>query len=190
MLRLIENKPRRREDDRRRSSLGRRPRKRRRPFLTRGNYGILALALAALVCGLYVWLPGLGPFRLASATLFGPGEAVARHFPLCRSSRITCVVDGDTFWLDGVKIRLADINTPEVSEPLCAAEAALGARATRRLQLLLNAGPFELTRGLRDEDRYGRKLRIVQRDGRSIGDVLIEEGLARRWLGYKQSWCG
>ncbi len=31
--------------------------------------------------------------------------------------RRTCVVDGDTIWLEGVKIRIADIDTPEISQP-------------------------------------------------------------------------
>ena len=43
--------------------------------------------------------------------------------------------------------------------------------------------------GLRDEDQYGRKLRMVTRDGRSIGEVLVGEGLARRWEGSRRSWC-
>jgi hypothetical protein len=95
-----------------------------------------------------------------------------KNFPLCAGGRrVTCVVDGDTFWLDGVKIRLADINAPEVSDPAYAVEAALGWQATRRLQFLLNAGQFELTRGFRDEDRYGRKLRFASRDGRSLSDT-------------------
>ena len=71
---------------------------------------------------------------------------------------------GDTFWLDGVKIRIADIDTPEFSEPRCGYEYELGMRATHRLVELLNAGPFELrTIGSRDEDQYGRKLRVVTR---------------------------
>ena len=59
----------------------------------------------------------------------------------------------------------------------------------RRLQELLNAGPFSMVTGLRDEDQYGRKLRMVTRDGRSIGEVLVGEGLARRWEGSRRSWC-
>lgn len=31
----------------------------------------------------------------------------------------------------------------------------------------------------RDEDKYGRKLRIVMRDGESLGGALVDEGLAR-----------
>jgi endonuclease YncB( thermonuclease family) len=56
--------------------------------------------------------------------------------------------------------------------------------------VLLAAGPFELeTIGGRDEDLYGRKLRIVTRDGRSIGDQLVAEGLARTWSGRREPWC-
>lgn len=104
--------------------------------------------------------------------------------------RDNCVVDGDTFWLAGEKVRIADIDTPEISQPMCAAELALGNRAKRRLRQLLNAGPFELQRvGNRDRDRNGRLLRVVTRDGRSLGDVLVKEGLARTWTGRREPWC-
>ncbi len=125
----------------------------------------------------------------ASATAMSPRSAAAQ-FEICGSLRVTCIVDGDTFWLNGVKIRIADIDTPEIGEPGCPSEYALGMRATRRLRDLLNAGPFELLalQG-RDEDRYGRKLRVVARGGRSLGDQLVREGLARTWSGKREPWC-
>jgi micrococcal nuclease len=100
-----------------------------------------------------------------------------------------CVVDGDTFWINGVKVRIADIDAPETHSPRCAREAALGNAATRRLYALLNAGPFRLQVADRDTDRYGRKLRIVVRNGSSIGEDLVAEGLARRWDGARHPWC-
>ncbi len=54
---------------------------------------------------------------------------------------------------------------------------------------LLNAGAFTLEREGRDEDRYGRKLRAVKRRGRSLGEVLVAEGLAERWTGRRRDWC-
>jgi endonuclease YncB( thermonuclease family) len=58
------------------------------------------------------------------------------------------------------------------------------------MQALLNAGPFTLTPIRRDVDRYGRKLRIVERDGQSLGSVLVRHGLARHYGGGKRSpWC-
>ena len=120
-----------------------------------------------------------------------PPDRDSLAFQLCAgSSRQDCIVDGDTIWHGGVKIRLADIDTPEVSRPQCALEAELGRRATERLRELINAGPFQLMRSGRDIDRYGRQLRILERDGRSLGEILIAEGLARPWDGARRSWCG
>ena len=111
-------------------------------------------------------------------------------FALCGNGpRINCVVDGDTFWFGGEKIRIADINTPETSRPACSAEAARGAMATRRLIVLLNQGPVTLEAGSRNRDRYGRLLRVVSRNGRSLGQQLVAEGLAERWNGRRGSWC-
>jgi endonuclease YncB( thermonuclease family) len=63
-------------------------------------------------------------------------------------------------------------------------------KATYRLRELLNEGPFELNSiGSRDEDRHGRKLRVVVRNGRSLGDQLVSEGLARTWSGRREPWC-
>jgi micrococcal nuclease len=113
------------------------------------------------------------------------------NFALCAgASRQDCVIDGDTIRYRGIKIRLEDIDAPEISSPQCVSEAARGRRATERLLELMNAGPFAVVRtGGRDEDIYGRKLRTIERAGRSLGDVLIAEGLARRWDGARRSWC-
>ena len=114
----------------------------------------------------------------------------AAAFALCAPGpRNSCVVDGDTFWLQGEKIRIADINAPETHEAGCPDELAKGEAATRRLIALLNRGPFELQSAGRDRDRYGRLLRIVMRDGQSIGGELVREGLAETWKGRRSNWC-
>lgn len=115
----------------------------------------------------------------------------ARRYPVCSDrTRDNCVVDGDTFHMDGSTIRISDIDAPETHPPRCAREADLGDRATRRLSQLLSAGSFQLVRADRDLDKYGRQLRVVIRDGRSIGRMLVAEGLARRWNGKRRPWCG
>jgi endonuclease YncB( thermonuclease family) len=88
------------------------------------------------------------------------GVARTGTFRLCgRISQENCVIDGDTIRYGGVRIRLADIDAPEIGDRKCASEAALGDRATQRLLQLMNAGPFEIVRvGGRDEDMYGRQL--------------------------------
>ena len=128
-------------------------------------------------------------------SFMNPAGAVAADgngaFTLCvRASQENCVIDGDTIRYGGIKIRLEDIDAPEVFSPRCASEARLGQRAAERLLHLMNSGPFQLVSGARDEDRYGRKLRTIERGGRSLGEVLVAEGLARRWEGGRRSWCG
>jgi endonuclease YncB( thermonuclease family) len=121
----------------------------------------------------------------------GATSKVSVVFQKCATGkRQACIVDGDTIWLYGHKIRVADIDTPELSEPKCSSELVLGKRATDRMLELINEGPFEL-RGWpgRDTDRYGRKLRVLIRDGRSLGDVMVSEGLARTWSGRREPWC-
>lgn len=144
-------------------------------------------ALGGMFAGLAgaVWSVGFAP---AAA---GPGTPpVAAQFSLCHSGGGTdCVVDGDTFWMAGAKIRIADIDAPETHPSRCTEEERLGRAATLRLQALLNGGPVRLAAADRDEDRYGRKLRIVMRGNVSLGDVLVSEGLARKWTGRRQPWC-
>jgi endonuclease YncB( thermonuclease family) len=100
--------------------------------------------------------------------------------------RDNCVVDGDTFWLAGEKVRIADIDAPEVHGQ-CPYETALAAKATSRLYALLNAAPFALHRT--GTDRYGRTLAIVTNARGSIGDQLVREHLARTWSGRREPWC-
>lgn len=154
---------------------------RRSPRLPRG-WPLLLLALTAAV---------LAPVP-AAPPLAAKGARAAALFPACAGgTRVTCVVDGDTFWLAGTKIRIAEIDTPEVSHPRCPQERALGLAATRRLRELQGAGHFALTTPPdgRTRDRYGRELRIVTRGGKSLGAVLVREGLAARWGGQRKVWC-
>lgn len=155
----------------------------------------LMVLVAALGLGYGEWRPHLPFLDPASTSALPPSEPGLRAtggFSLCGSGpRINCVVDGDTVYLGGRKIRLADIDTPEVFSPSCASERERGERASRRLLALLNQAPvtFERT-GSRDSDVYGRDLRIAVSNGRSVGDRLVAEGLARPWDGARRSWCG
>ncbi|MEI9851231.1 MAG: thermonuclease family protein [Sphingomonas sp.] len=149
--------------------------------------GLVPTLLAGALGGL-----ALASWMTPGAPVFGgvAAPAVSARFGYCRGGGGTdCVVDGDTFRMAGERIRIADIDTPETHPPRCAEEARLGEAATRRLHALLNAGPVTLEPVDRDTDSYGRKLRIVTRGGRSLGDTLVAEGLARPWTGRRQPWC-
>ena len=131
-----------------------------------------------------------GPPDRASFFRWGGAKGSA-HFTLCSHPAAgNCVIDGDTIQYDGMRIRIADIDAPETHHYRCERELALGTSATRRLLDLLNAGPFELRRqGFRDVDVYGRKLRVIERDHQSLGELLVNAGLARRWDGARHPWC-
>jgi len=137
------------------------------------------VTLSALVIGV-----------LASVAAAQQPDSASDAFSICGSGqRITCVVDGDTFWFRGEKIRIADIDTPELSPPRCQRERERGLAAKQRLLDILNSGPVSFKVAARNEDRFGRKLRIVYRDRHSVGDMLVAEGLARKWQGSRRSWC-
>jgi endonuclease YncB( thermonuclease family) len=166
---------------------------------------VVALILAAMVAGAFLGRNvDLRPMVAGLATRL-PGSSVAPQgidaraydsnfhtasFYFCHSGGGTnCVVDGDTFWFRGENYRIADIDAPETHPSRCAAESDKGGRATDRLRSLLNDGAFQLEPVDRDVDRYGRKLRIVTRNGESLGRILVDEGLARTWTGGRQPWC-
>lgn len=111
------------------------------------------------------------------------------RFTMCGRDRVTCVVDGDTIWLGGENLRLESYDTPEPYNDICGgrAEVALAKKASGRLLELLNGNSFTVqTYG---SDRYGRTLATIRIGGIDVGDILIAEGLARKWPDGREFWC-
>ncbi|MEO0699474.1 MAG: thermonuclease family protein [Pseudomonadota bacterium] len=111
--------------------------------------------------------------------------AAALAFAVCPpppARRETCVHDGDTIWIDGEKLRLEDIDTPELNGR-CEREQRLAIEARERLIELMNAESVNVIYTGR-RGRYGREL--VRLPG--ISERLVQEGLARRW-GDRRGWC-
>jgi micrococcal nuclease len=98
------------------------------------------------------------------------------------------VVDGDTLRLGAERIRLIDIDAPEM---------ALGARcdAERNLAELAKAKLAEIVAGQRLEierhgkDRYGRTLAYIRVSGADVGEMLIHARVAVGWEGRRHDWC-
>lgn len=148
---------------------------------------ILNISLIAFVA---FWsLPAYLGSAALPATASG-SDSESAYFGFCHSGGGTnCVVDGDTIWYQNRNIRIADIDTPETHPSRCANEAELGTAATQQLQSLLNDGAFSIQTIDRDTDVYGRQLRILTRDGESIGGKLVDNGVARWYEGGRRSWC-
>lgn len=141
---------------------------------------------AAIAAGLGIGAIGTtmpSAFRFSSAP-------VTTSFGSCHVGGGTnCVVDGDTFYIGGDKVRIAGVDAPETHDYRCASELALGNRATEKLQALLNSGAVTMTSIDRDRDRYGRLLRNVAVDGRDVGEALISAGVAREYGSGRRGWC-
>jgi micrococcal nuclease len=140
-----------------------------------------------LVAAVFTILGGGTLLRADGSARTPPTTASFSYCP--RGGEDNCVVDGDTLHINGTTVRVADIDTPETNQPQCISEAALGAEATEEMLRLVNAGPFTVEPYGREQDIYGRKLRLLMRDGRSLGQMLVAKGLARTWDGSRHSWC-
>ncbi|GGD12852.1 hypothetical protein GCM10011335_14620 [Aureimonas glaciei] len=119
-------------------------------------------------------------------------SVIARSVPVCSGGdrakrKVTCLVDGDTGWHDGMKWRTAGIDTPEIDHAACPRERQIGTRARDRLRQLMSAG-YALDR--QGSDNHGRALvTITLGDGRDAGQVLIDEGLSQAWPNSGNPWC-
>jgi endonuclease YncB( thermonuclease family) len=103
----------------------------------------------------------------------------------------TCVVDGNTLWLSGENIRLKGFDTPEPQSSICGGdkEVALAKQASARLLELLNNNEWTIERFGLDSTRSKRRLATIRIDDQDVGDILIEERLARAWPNGTEWWC-
>lgn len=106
------------------------------------------------------------------------------------------IIDGDTISLPGgERVRIEDMDAPESYRAHCERELVAGLAAKERLAGLLRAGPVEIQR--KGQDWFGRTLARVLVKGKSVGRILIEEGLALPYQRGKKArarrtahWCG
>jgi endonuclease YncB( thermonuclease family) len=131
--------------------------------------------------------------RALALALLLTSPAAADPLPVCSGGnraerKLTCIVNGDTGWENGVKWRALNVDTPEISQPECAEEKRLGLKARDRLRELMGDGYTIEWTG--DRGRYGRELaHVILDDGRNAGQVLINEGLSQPWPNEGNRWC-
>jgi len=106
------------------------------------------------------------------------------------------VIDGDTVIANGMKIRLLEIDAPEIFHPTCNAERNLGNRAKIKLQGLLHQRQNIQFIFAKAKDRYNRFLAHMIIDGKDVGAILLKEGFAlpwypgsAAWKQRKKTWC-
>jgi endonuclease YncB( thermonuclease family) len=134
----------------------------------------------------------ISPAPTGSRAPVPAGAAKRIAMPPCTNGRQapssgSCVIDGDSGWLEGRQWRMEGVDAPEIGSPECSAERQVGERAKQRLSALLGGG-FTADRG--GSDRYGRQLVTFRlADGRDVGSVLISERLAQKWPNRGNVWC-
>ena len=131
-------------------------------------------------------LDGTGLPRASGAR----NDAVRAAFGYCTwGGGTNCVVDGDTFYVNGDKVRIAGIDAPETHDYRCPSELALGNQATEKLHAMLNSGALTMTSIDRDRDVYGRLLRNVAVNGEDVGAAMVSAGVAREYGRGRRPWC-
>ena len=97
------------------------------------------------------------------------------------------VIDGDTIAVNGKTIHLIGFTAPEKQNAQCKAERDLGDKAANRLRELVLAGGLEYSSVMcpcpastlgKWFCKFGRSCGTLKTNGRDVGDILVEEGLA------------
>ena len=102
--------------------------------------------------------------------------------------------DGDTCYvmIDGTKakIRLLELDTPEISKPKCEAELELGLEARDYLNnLITNASSVEIKTEY-EKDYFGRTLAHLIIDGEDASAKIRSNNLGVTYeKGNKKDWC-
>lgn len=152
---------------------------------TKRNY-VLCFCNRIVAVMMLVYLP------LAISPVISTSAYAAQDWPICEDGkRITCIVDGDTFWKDGIKYRLFDTDTPEIGKRAkCRREHDLAIKATYHLQSAFNSGLLDIIEHGRD--LYDRILAEVIVNGVNVSVLLIREGVGRPYDGSMRDpkyWC-
>jgi micrococcal nuclease len=114
---------------------------------------------------------------LVSASLVVSAAAEGHETQRSETAVVASVYDGDTLSLrDGRRVRLLQIDTPELGSGECYSRAA----RTALLSLAPIGKPvvLELDPALDRTDRYGRILRYVKRNGVNVNVELVRRGAA------------
>lgn len=99
------------------------------------------------------------------------------------------VIDGDTFDVGGVRVRLHGVDAPEDGQPCSNAGGVqwdCGAWVTRQVRDRI--GGTLATCETIDTDRYGRTVATCMVAGQDVGRILVTEGLALAYRKYSMAY--
>lgn len=118
---------------------------------------------------------------LLASALLTAGEPV--------TPKTLAVVDGDTLKVDGVNVRISNLDTPETGPRAeCLAERLLGSIAAAKADELIKGNVVIWPEG--KADKYKRPLVRVTVDGRDWEELMGLALVAVPWEGKQADWCG
>ena len=137
---------------------------------------LFAAAIALLIVGV-----GIATYSR------GISAEEAVRYDQCYNGGQNCVFDGDTIRVDGSKVEIAGLVTPQIQDAGCSAERSKGIHAATTLVDLLNSG--KVTVGTPFRDFYGRTASKVTVGNRDVAAAMIADEDGRSPNGDKQDWC-
>jgi micrococcal nuclease len=100
------------------------------------------------------------------------------------------VIDGDTLVVNSERVRIANLDAPELSaHARCHVEAQRGYAAKNHAIKLVSIASTVDVYNRQGHDKYGRARAHVLIDGQDFGKRMIADGFARFWWGKGSSWC-
>ena len=130
-------------------------------------------------------------FILVAVSILGISRKMRKfELPLetSRSLKEVRVIDGDTFELDGAKIRLHGIDAFEKNQKCYkhGENVDCGALATDYLSFLLTGKNISCNKKF--SDRYGRNVSICTVDGIDISKMMVRQGWAKAYTKYSSDY--
>ena len=102
--------------------------------------------------------------------------------------------DGDTCYVTykgkNDKVRLLELDTPEISNPKCEQEYALGIEARNFVNNLISEGVSIKFKTEYNRDFFGRILSYIIVDGENVSKKMVSNGLGVIYdRSNKKDWC-
>lgn len=117
-------------------------------------------------------------------------KALAVALLLVAASGSPHVIDGDTLAFGRERVRIANLDAPDVgSHAHCALEQRRGEAARAFARSVIRRAAVVQVVDRQGLDRYGRTLARVMVDDRDFGRVMIAAGHGRPWRGRSSDWC-
>ena len=116
--------------------------------------------------------------------------AIVVLIALCGARPAIWVIDGDTVDVRGERVRVANLDAPDVGRHArCALEEQRGQAAKAYAIELVRSGEVIGLTDRQGRDRYGRSLARITVDGADFAGLMIAAGHGRPWQGRSSDWC-